>query len=206
MKKTRTICIAVLIFAMAGSVGYLALARAAWMPDYKRMADGADLIVIATPIDRQELKVPTIIPGLQRGNKPIPAIDVLTTFSPVVILRGKLPKGKETFVLHHLRHINPAEDHAKNAASLIDFVPRDGSQYLMFLRKRDDARCEAVDGHVDPAMCIEKLRLTMPRTDSVLGTDALTVFICAMHPQIKKRNKGKCPICAMDLTLVTPDK
>ena len=137
------------------------------MPDYRRMADKADLIVIATPIDRRGLKELTTIPGMRRGNDPIPAAIVLTTFSPVVSLRGKLPKGQETFVLHHLRHIDPTDNHAPNAAILIDFAPHDGSQHLMFLRKRDDGRYEAVDGQIDPAMCIETLLHKLPKKEGI---------------------------------------
>jgi len=36
--------------------------------------------------------------------------------------------------------------------------------------------------------------------------DTPTVYTCSMHPQIKTRKLGKCPICAMDLVRATSEK
>lgn len=131
--------------------------RLANLPDYGTMAKDADLVAIAAPISRVELEAPTTVPGVTRGTDPIPAVAINTTFSPVAILKGSLTEGEKDFVFRHLREKDPPVLQ-RSPPMLIDFVPNDGSQYLMFLRRRDDGRYEAVNGQVDPAWCIEKLQ------------------------------------------------
>ncbi len=162
MKGMRLALAVITCVLMVGICASISLARPAVLPDYETMAEDAQLVVIATPISRVELENPTTIPGVRRGNDPIPAVAINTAFSPVTVLKGSLPKGQKYFVLRHLREKN-SQDVQKNAPMLIDFAPNDGSQYLMFLRRRADGAYDAVNGQVDPASCIEKLQHRLPR-------------------------------------------
>lgn len=161
MKGMKLILSGLACLLMVGVFAHIALARLAILPDYKTMVEDAQLILIGTPISRTEMVDLTAVPGVRRGNDPIPAVAIKTTFFPVTILKGSLPKGEKELVLHHLREKKP-QDVQKNAPMLIDFMPNDGSQYLMFLKRRADGTYEAVNGQVDPAWCIEKLQHKLP--------------------------------------------
>ena len=53
----------------------------------------------------------------------------------------------------------------------------------------------------------DSLNKTVKETaDKANEVDAVAVFTCSMHPQIKLAKPGKCPICAMDLIPVTGNK
>jgi hypothetical protein len=161
MKRMRFTLVVITCFLLVGMFVHIALARLAILPNYETMVEDAKLVLIGTPISRVELDDLTTIPGVRRGNDSILAVAIHTTFSPVTILKGSLPKGEKTFVLYHLKENKP-QDIQINAPMLIDFIPNDGSQYLMFLRRRSDDTYEAVNGQVDPAWCIEKLKHKLP--------------------------------------------
>ena len=133
-----------------------ALAYLAQHPDYGTLAENAQLIVIATPTSRVELKGRTTIPGVRQGNSPVSAVAINTTFSPIAILKGSLSIEDESFILRHLRQADPPT--GLSGPSLIDFVPNDRSTYLMFLKRTTDGQYEAVNGQADPAFAIEKLQ------------------------------------------------
>jgi hypothetical protein len=121
------------------------------------MVEKADLIVIATPVARKELKTPAAIPGVRRGNDPILGVIINTSFTIKAVFKGQLPDKKKTVVFYHYREADPPKVQV-NGLSLIDFTPNDGSHYLMFLKKRSDGTYEAMNGQTDPAWCIEKLK------------------------------------------------
>lgn len=130
-------------------------------PDYGTLAKKAQLIVIATPTARVEMTERTTIPGVRRGNSPVSAVAIDTTFSPIAILKGSHSIEDESFVLRHLREVHPSTGRGAGP-NLIDFVPNDGSTYLMFLKRTADDRYEAVNGQADPAFAIEKLQKRLP--------------------------------------------
>src|SRR3989338_3002145 len=44
-----------------------------------------------------------------------------------------------------------------------------------------------------------------PREDPVVGpSDPLAVYTCPMHPEIRSRTPGPCPICGMALEAAVP--
>ena len=152
MKKLPYIlCILSLLLALP------VIARLVYMPDYPQMVEKADLIVIATPVARKELKTREAIPGVRRGNDPILGVIINTTFTVKAVLKGTLPDKKKTVVFYHYREADPPEVQI-NGLSLIDFTPNDRSQYLMFLKRRSDGTYEAMNGQTDPVCCIEKLK------------------------------------------------
>jgi hypothetical protein len=94
MKGMKLIVSGLACLLMVGVFANIALARPALLPDYTEMVEDAQLILIGTPISRTEMVDLTAIPGVRRGNDPIPAVAIKTKFSPVTILKGSLPKGK----------------------------------------------------------------------------------------------------------------
>lgn len=101
--------------------------------------------------------------------EPVPAIAVETTFRAMVIVRGALPSSAE-FVLFHFRERN-REGLSTAGPMLVDFAPRSGDQYLMFLKRLKDGRYEAFNRN-EPGSCIEKLaqRLLLPADGSFRRT------------------------------------
>jgi hypothetical protein len=130
------------------------------IPSYENMSRQAEWIVIATPIDRKELQTPALLPGVSQTSSgksaSVPAIRIHTTFQVTAALKGSLTP-KDQFVLVHFRKLQ--KDEMLTAGPyLIDFKPKDGSQYLMFLKQRRDGYYEAYQ-EVEPGWCIEKLQL-----------------------------------------------
>ena len=77
-------------------------------------------------------------------------------------------------MLHHYVEVGPKPKMAINACALVDFVPKDGSQYLMFLKSKDDGIYEAFNGQTDPAYSIEKLRRKLGSSQIEQLTKALS--------------------------------
>ncbi len=144
-------------FVILAISGIVALARPVWIPGYKEMTEKSDLVVIATPVARKELPGRTVMPGVQRDNKPIPAVQIETTFHIAVVLRGQVPAGQEQFTLLHLLDADPPPGGGANALELVDFQPNSGNEYLLFLKRLGDGRYEAMNGQTDPAISVKRL-------------------------------------------------
>lgn len=147
----------VIIGSILGSGATPGFGYLTWLPSYNEMAAKADVVVIATPVERREVRGTAALPGVARGGNPIPALAIETTFQAVVIFRGQLAENRRDFTLLHYREAEPPPPVRRTGGPmLIDFTPGDASQYLMFLRRREDGRYEAVNP-AEPAWCIEKL-------------------------------------------------
>lgn len=136
-----------------------------WVPPYDEMAQKADLVVIATPIARQELDRPATLPGYVHGKEPIAAVEIETTFRLVVPFRSVLSPSDTSFTLVHYRRKEPQDKGGIFIGirpQLVDFEAGDNSQYLMFLNRREDGRFEGYNS-ADPGHCIEKLKLAFRR-------------------------------------------
>jgi len=125
-------------------------------PSYETMAAQSDLVVIATPVSRQELKRDAQLPGVLQGGVPIRAIEIETTFRTLVALAGQAPPADATLVLVHYRERQGSAGLRSAGPMLIDFRPGDNTAYLMFLKRRGDGRFEAFH-EVEPGWCIVKL-------------------------------------------------
>jgi len=161
MRKHLSLVLAVCVHA-AG----VAYARPVNLPDYKVMTAQADLVVIATPTANADLPGETTIPGviqqdLEGKKRMIPAIRVETTFRAVAVMKGKLTG--ENFKLP-LRFVNAADSSGTNVPMLVTFDPKEGFQYLLFLKLGADGVYEPFNGQTDPAFSVEKLQQRVPGT------------------------------------------
>jgi len=123
------------------------------------MTEKADLVVIAIPTARREANEPTTLPNWTSCGRPIPAVEIETTFRTAVAFKSTTTAQDTSFALIHHRRLDPLpEIYVGPLPMLVDFQPHDGSQFLMFLKRRTDGRYEGVNSS-DPGHCIEKLRL-----------------------------------------------
>ncbi len=155
---TRTSIVLAILFCTTG----LLFGRLVNAPSYKQMAEHADLVVIATPTANADLPGPTTLPNVTIVDKngvgrEIPATRVETTFHTIAVLKGKLAESEQSFKLLHLKYVNPADANVSRAAQLMEFTAGDRTQYLMFLKLRDDGSYEPFNGQTDPIYSIEKL-------------------------------------------------
>ena len=125
------------------------------LPSYEQLAKEAEAIVIAVPIERNELSGPAALPGVKRGNDPVPAVEIRTTFKVSAVLNGDALAVGDSFALRHFREKNPPTLRTGGPA-LIDFDPKEPHNYLMFLKKHPEGFFEAVNP-VEPGWCIEAL-------------------------------------------------
>jgi len=128
-------------------------------PSYDWMTANSDLVVVATPVARQEQGEDAQLPGVSQGpdRDPVPAVGIETTFSILALLKGDEKLTGGTFALvHHREKVKDTSGFRSAGPMLIDFKPGDGSAYLMFLKDRGDGRFEAVHA-IEPGWCILKL-------------------------------------------------
>src|SRR4051794_78910 len=92
--------------SMVVAVAVVSWARPVYFPSYAEMSSKADLVVLATPVDQRGLPDRATVPGVTRGNDPIAAIQVETTFELQAVLRGEVAEQK-TLTLLHYREANP---------------------------------------------------------------------------------------------------
>lgn len=131
-----------------------------WVPPYDEMTRQSDLVLIATPVARHELSHPAALPGWTHGGQPIPAVEIETIFRTVVTFKANPGFSDSTLAFVHYRKVPSTYKGPSIGAKpkLVDFAPLDKSQYLMFLKERDDGRFEALN-RADPGHCVEKLAL-----------------------------------------------
>jgi hypothetical protein len=123
------------------------------------MTAKSDLVVIATPLSRQEQSGEAQLPGVRQGpnREPVPAVEIETTFSILAVLKGDEQLTGGTLALVHYRHrVKDTSGVGLAGPMLIDFSAGDESAYLMFLKVRSDGRFEAYSA-VEPGWCIVKL-------------------------------------------------
>jgi hypothetical protein len=122
------------------------------------MSSKADLVVLATPIDQRTLPDQVEMPGVRRGNDPIPALAIETKFEIQAVLRGDVGDSK-TLTLLHYREANPPpkDQPVVNGQALVDFKAKSGKVYLMFLHRDADGRYSAFNGQTDPALSIKEV-------------------------------------------------
>ncbi len=123
---------------------------------YASLQGLSDAIVIAIPIERRELDIAAELPGVKRGNAPIAAVEIRTTFVVVAVLRGKGLAAHESIELRHYRERNRVKGLVTAGPMLIDFDPQKPRHYLMFLKLLGGDLYEAANP-VEPGWCIEPL-------------------------------------------------
>ena len=143
--------IAVALFA---SLASLCAARPVAIWPYGKLTKGADLIIIATPVAVRDTGQKTAFPGIQRDNRPVPAISMETTFDVLAILKGK--EETKRIVLHHLRE-QPQPEVSINGPGVVSFEPKGKRRYLLFLRLEPDGRFSALTGQTDPDGSVKDL-------------------------------------------------
>jgi hypothetical protein len=127
------------------------------IPSYEAMWREAEVVVIATPVERREVGR-AVLPGVSGGEgEPIAAIEVETTFRVSVALRGRVGAGGELRLVHFIEAEPPAAIRTAGPF-LVDFEPGSGDQYLMFLKREAGGRYQAYQ-EVEPGWCIEKLQM-----------------------------------------------
>jgi len=128
-------------------------------PSYDWMTANSDLVVIATPLARQEQGEDAQLPGVSQGpnRDPVPAVGIETTFSILAVLKGDEKLTGGTFALVHYREkVKDTSGTHRGGPMLVNFKAGEGSAYLMFLKDRGDGRFEAVHA-IEPGCCILKL-------------------------------------------------
>lgn len=130
------------------------LGRVSTRLPYDELTRQADLIVIATPLSVRDTGQKTTIPGIRRGNDPVPAIGMETTFDVVAVLKGD--SGGKKIVLYHLREENPPKVSA-NGPALASFDPGKKKRYLLFLKHEKDDQYSPAAGQLDPADTVKDL-------------------------------------------------
>ena len=128
-------------------------------PSYGGMTAQSDLVVIATPVARQEQGEDAQLPGVSQGPNwdPVPAVGIETSFSILAVLKGDEKLTGGTFALVHYREkVKDTSGTYRGGPALVDFKPGEGSAYLMFLKDRGDGHFEAVHA-IEPGWCILKL-------------------------------------------------
>jgi hypothetical protein len=127
-----------------------------WLPSYAELVAKAEAVVIAAPVERKEVPGPATLPGVTRGNDPIPAVEIRTTFVVSAVLSGSALALGSSFELQHYRESEPPTALRSAGPALVDFDPENPRNYLMFIAKRPDGIYVAVNP-VEPAWCIEEL-------------------------------------------------
>lgn len=149
---------------------------------YEARFHASDVVVIARPISRVELKSATlpggirIRPGEDGEPESISAVQVATRFKADISLKGDLADDERSFTLIHFvaPGVHPAwkklsrGEFGKTGAHLtgewdgilrpmlVDFVPGSGD-YLMFLKQSEGEWYEAVTGPLYAAPAINRL-------------------------------------------------
>jgi hypothetical protein len=131
-------------------------ARPVPLVSYQGLFNAADLVVIATPINRTaDTSERTVFHDISRSEDgravPIEAIGVETRFRVSLVFNGDTKL--KTFVLHHYRErARPAIE--ANGPGLVFFDPADVGQrhsWLLFLVRESDGRYAPAGRQTDPA-------------------------------------------------------
>ncbi len=86
--------------------------------------------------------------------KPGTLVGVNTVFKRWAVIKGKL--SDETFTVRHNRFFDPKFlPKEEDGPSIVEFDATGHTQYLLFLKKRDDGRYEAVSGAMDGYLSVK---------------------------------------------------
>src|SRR2546421_4782719 len=91
----------VAIMFILGAVSMPAFARLRQLWSEQQIADKSDLIVMAKAVEVRDTGIKTTIPNIRRGNDPVGAVEMETTFEVLAVLKGKIEGAR--LVLYHLR-------------------------------------------------------------------------------------------------------
>jgi hypothetical protein len=154
----RTILLAVL-----ASLVFLGQAHARLIEPwpYKKLLKEADVVVVATALSSKETGEAAKLRGWQ-----IDFVGVDTTFAVKAVLKGEV-KGDQLAVFHYRLRPGVA---VENGPLLISFRTKPLAiktkrakvclgvpSYLLFLKRRQDGRYEAVSGQVDPELSVREM-------------------------------------------------
>jgi hypothetical protein len=154
---SRRSVLAILFIFSAASMPAAARIRQVWSE--QQIADKSDLIVIAKAVEVRDTGIKTTVPNIRRGNDPVGAVEMETTFEVSAVLKGKIEKAP--LVFSHLREEKP-EVASRGAAELVAFDPAEKKTYLLFLKRDDDGRYSAVVGQTDPADAVKEVGRAAP--------------------------------------------
>ena len=157
MKQHKAILMSLAII----SFPVLLHARPIPMWSYEKLFKQSDLVVIAQPTNSVD-----VADRIQKGQSKL--IGINTTFRIDHVVKGNL-KSPDLTILHYRMKSGQA---MSNGPCLVSFrvqsllytvedgpkVQRSGpATYLLFLKKRDDGRYEAVTGQIDPVFSVKEL-------------------------------------------------
>lgn len=111
----------------------------------QQLSDKADLVVIAKPHSTKE--APEQANPLPNG---YPLAGLSSEFEIILVVKGD--KDLKKLVLHHYRlDWDKMKDKVViNGPSLVEFDPKQGIRYLLYLRREADGRFAPVSGQYDP--------------------------------------------------------
>jgi hypothetical protein len=120
--------------------------------NYQQKYAMADVVAIGTPIQVDDTKEKTDLPGVSVGRlgKPatgLPVIGVNTRFAITSIRKGE--QNIKEITLHHYRLLDPKDASNANSVSLVSFTPNADHFYLLFLKCEADGRYAPLD-QTDP--------------------------------------------------------
>ncbi len=144
------------------SISFYSQGRGVQGMSFEDMKKKADLIVIATPLASQDTKERTKLHDLDThfNDTGTIVIGVNTTFLPLTILKGELPKEKSEFIMHHYRF--KEGESLINGPLFVSFKDFKKQGYLMFLKKEKNGKYSPVNGQYDPKrISIRKLEGTV---------------------------------------------
>lgn len=145
--------------------GAPAFGRLAEVATFEELAEQADVVVIATPMESMGVDVVLPFPGYSFREKdgtqtPRVGAGIWTNFRILATFKGELP-GTE-FHLQHLEEIPSTSARRRivqqlNAPSTLKLEMGRGKAYLMFLKK-EEGYFSPVSGYTDPGNSIMQLR------------------------------------------------
>jgi hypothetical protein len=147
------------LFALI-SVTCLCQARPTRFWTYEDLVKESDLVVIATPVESQDLKEPAEFPNTSRvdanGKRvALAAVGVETKFAVQVVLKGEKKELKE-LVFFHLREPDQ-RTLTPNGPMTASFDLKNRPRYLMFLKREADGRYISTTGQMDSAVGVKEL-------------------------------------------------
>jgi hypothetical protein len=82
---------------------------------------------------------------------------VTTTFRVEAVLKGKFDGTKFRLLHYRIVRADPIPGTPRRLAFKLASPGRDGGHYLLFLKRRNDGRCEPVSGQIDPGDAVREL-------------------------------------------------
>jgi len=154
----------------------VASARLAEKWDYEKLANRADVILIATPVNVDESKEFETVPEMFIENTvPLKANVSLAAFAVQTVLKGD--SVDDNIVLRFLRipkdHYLESQMGAfyVNGPWFVSFEPNNGDSYLMFLTRLASGQYISISGQTDPVYGIIRLDETL-KAENAAGQPA----------------------------------